>query len=191
MNLKDTIKKRFAAATCSAVGPLACLIGILAGCADINSSWEVKGGGYFKYTVNGDGPYTIELAKNDVEPPFRVNNSHHYFYFCTQIEESDRGDQFSLMVNEAKTGTKLVPIARASLNGRFQYVTWMRQEKSIEAPLVDDSSYVKFDEIIPDSLWTADLNLYFKDCRSGVCSDSLPPIHVSGRLRYWVPDSER
>ena len=69
---------------------LALLIGA---CGDINSSWEVKGGGYLKYTVNGNGPYSIDLAKNDVEPPFYVNNSHHYFYFCSQIKESKRGDQ--------------------------------------------------------------------------------------------------
>ena len=54
-----------------------------------------------------------------------------------------------------------------------------------------NGSTIKFDEIIGDSLWTADLDLYFKDCRSGLCSDKLPPLHVTGRLRYWVPDSER
>ena len=146
---------------------------------------------YIKYKLNDDGPYTIELAKNDVEPPFYVNNSHHYFYLHTRIDESKRGDQIALMVNEAKTGTALTPVARASLNGRYQYVTWMREQFSPEAPLIADSSTVKFDEIINDSLWTADLDLYFKDCRTGKCIDSLPPIHLTGRLRYWVPADER
>ena len=164
---------------------------MLAACGDINSSWEVKGGGYIKYTLNDDGPYSIELAKNDVEPPFYVNNSHHYFYLQTRLDESKRGDQIALMVNDVKTGTALAPVARASLNGRYQYVTWMREQFSPEAPLIGDSSTVKFDEIIGDSLWTADLDLYFKDCRSGSCSDSLPPLHFKGRLRYWVPASER
>ena len=86
----------------------------LLACGDINSSWEVKGGGYIKYTINDDGPYTIELAKNDVEPPFYVNNSHHYFFFRSRIDESERGDQFSLMVNNPQTGKDLIPIARAS-----------------------------------------------------------------------------
>lgn len=163
----------------------------LLACSDINSSWEVKGGGYIKYTYNGEGPYTIELAKNDVEPPFYVNNSHYYFYFCTRLEESKRGDQISLMVNNPQTGKNLPPVDRASLNGRPQYVTWMREEFSSEAPLIPDSSYIRFDEIIKDSLWTARLELYFKDCRTGACIDTLPPIHISGRLRYWVPESER
>ena len=163
----------------------------LTACGDINNSWEVRGGGYLKYTLNGDGPYTIELDKNDVEPPFYVNNSHHYFYFCTRIEESKQGDQLSLMVNSPQTGKELSPVGRASLNGRMQNVSWLRANFATEAPLIVDSSTIKFDEIIKDSLWTADLDLYFMDCRSGTCSDSLPPLHLSGRFRYWVPDSER
>lgn len=163
----------------------------LAGCADINSSWEVDGGGYFKYSIDGDGPYTIELSKNDVEPPFYVNNSHHYFYAHSRLEESSRKDQFALMVNAPSTGKKLTPVAMASMNGKMQVVTWMRFQNSSENPLISDSGYVRFDEIINDSLWTCDVDLYFKDCRAGSCKEGLDPIHVTGRLRYWVPDSER
>lgn len=163
-------------------------------CSEINSGWEVNGGGYIKYKVNGQGPYTIDLSKNDVEPPFYVNNSHSYFYFQTNLDESKRGDQFSLLVQSPMTGKKLDPVYRASVNGKFQYVTWMRQQHaSNEAPLVDDSthnSYIHFDEIIKDSLYTADLNLYFVDCRQG-CNENLPPLHITGRLRYWIPDDER
>ena len=165
--------------------------GLMISCADINNSWEVKGGGYFKYTVDGEGPFTIELAKNDVEPPFYVNNQHHYFFFQTNINKSKRGDQFSILVNNPATGKDLHPVPRASVNGRYQNVSWMREEFSAEAPIIEDSSYLHFDEIIGDSLWTADVELYFKDCRSGTCKDGLPPLHISGRLRYWVPDSER
>ena len=163
----------------------------LVGCGDINSSWENKGGGYIKYTIDGEGPYSIELAKNDVEPPYYVNNSHHYFFFRTRLQESDRGDQISLMVNTPQTGKKLRPVARASVNGGYQYVSWMREQYSSEAPLIPDSSTIKFDEIINDSLWTADLDLYFKDCRTGTCSNNKAPLHRQGRLRYWVPASER
>ena len=134
------------------VGVLLSLALLIGACGDINSSWEVKGGGYLKYTVNGEGPYSIDLAKNDVEPPYYVNNSHHYFYFCSQIKESKRGDQISLMVNNPQTGKDLTPVARANLSGRFQYVTWMREEFSPEAPLIEDSSTIRFDEIIGDSL---------------------------------------
>lgn len=164
---------------------------LFSSCADINDSWESKGGGFFKYSVNGEGSYNIELGKNDVEPPFYVNNSHHYFFVRTRMDESDQGDQLSLMVNSPQTGKDLTPVGKANINGRFQDVTWMRIRYSPESPLIFDSSTVRFDEIIGDSLWTADLSLYFKDCRSGTCVDSLPPIHVTGRLRYWVPDSER
>ena len=160
-------------------------------CGDINSSWEVKGGGYIKYTIDDEGPFTIELAKNDVEPPFYVNNSHRYFYLCTRLKESKRGDQISLMVNSPKTGTDLTPVGKASLNGRYEYVTWLRTQSTAVAPIITSKSTVKFDEIIGDSLWTANLDLYFKDCRSGKCIDSLPPLHLSGRLRYWVPADER
>lgn len=164
---------------------------VITACSGINDSWEVKGGGYFKYSINDEGPYSIELAKNDVEPPFYVNNSHHYFYFHTRLEESKRGDQFAIMVNAPSTGKDLTPVVRASIGGRMQVVSWMRSEKSIEFPIIPDSSTVRFDEIKNDSLWTAKMDLYFKDCRSGTCNDSLPPLHITGRLRYWVPDDER
>ena len=159
----------------------------LGACGDINNSWEVKGGGYVKYKVNGEGPYTIELAKDDAHV---TSYTRGYFQLTTRLDESDRGDQISLMVNNPMIGTELAPVSRASLNGRFQYVTWMREEYSPEAPIIADSSYVKFDER-SDSLWSADLDLYFKDCRSGTCPDSLPPLHITGRLRYWVAESER
>jgi len=164
---------------------------LLNACGGINDSWEVKGGGYFKYSVNGSGSYTIELDKDDVEPPYYVNNSHHYFLMRTRIEESERGDQFSLMVNKPTTGTNLTPVYQASVSGKYQVVSWMRAENSIEAPLIPDSSVVKFDEIVKDSLWTADVDLYFRDCRSGSCNDSQTPLHIVGRFRYYIPADER
>lgn len=165
------------------------------GCSDINSSWEIDGGGYIKYKVNGEGPYTIELSKNDAEPPFYVNNSHSYFYLQTDLDKSDRGDQLSLLVQSPVTAKKMTPVSRANINGHLQEITWMRVDGHSEAPLVNDSthkSYIHFDEIIKDSLYTADLNLYFVDCRrEDSCDENLPPIHVTGRLRYWIPDDER
>ena len=182
MNL--TFRKK----ACIALGTIALA---LCGCGDINSSWEVKGGGYIKYSINDEGPFTIELAKNDVEPPFYVNNSHHYFYLRTRLEESERGDQLALMVNNPQTGKFLTPVSRALVNGHYETVTWFRSQLTDEAPLIADNSTIKFDEIIGDSLWTADLDLYFTDCRSGLCNDRLPPLHLTGRLRYWVPADER
>ena len=178
----------FCKKACIALGTIALA---LCGCGDINSSWEVKGGGYIKYSINDEGPFTLELAKNDVEPPFYVNNSHHYFYLRTRLEESERGDQLALMVNNPQTGKFLTPVSRALVNGHYETVTWFRSQLTDEAPLIADNSTIKFDEIIGDSLWTADLDLYFTDCRSGLCNDRLPPLHLTGRLRYWVPADER
>lgn len=163
----------------------------LTSCGDINNSWEVKGGGYFKYSVDGKGSYSIDLEKDDVEPPYYVNNHHHYFMMHTRESASDRGDQFSLMVNNPTTGKKLTPVDRANISGKNTYVSWMRAKNSTESPLIPDSSYVRFDEIINDSLWTANVSLYFKSCSFGACNDSLPPVHIEGRLRYWVPEDER
>jgi len=166
--------------------------GLLLSCAEINSSWEVDGGGYIKYKVNGEGPFTIELSEDDVEVPDAYR---HYLYLKTRKEESKRGDQISLMVSNPKTASKLDPVSKANVNGHIQDITWMELQNSEgQGPLVDDSthnSYIKFDEIIKDSLYTADLNLYFQDCRRGACDENLPPIHVTGRLRYWIPMDER
>lgn len=168
---------------------------LLMACSDINSSWEVDGGGYIKYKINGEGPYTIHLSKNDAEPPFYVNNSHSYFYLRTNPDESENGDQLSLLVQNPVTAKRLPPASKANVNGQLQDITWFRAGNDTEAPLVNDSiykSYIHFDEIIKDSLYTADLNLYFVDCRLGnSCDEYLPPIHITGRLRYWIPMDER
>lgn len=188
--LRATLKtrqKRPLASTILALAGALCFVG----CSDINDSWEVKGGGYFKYSVDGQGSYTINLEKDDCEPPFYVNNSHHYFYVKTQLDKSERNEQFSIMVNNPSTSGQLKPVGKAYVNGRYQDVTWMLQQRSTQAPLIAESSYVHFDEIINDSLWSADIDLFFKDCHTGTCSDSLAPIHINGRLRYWVPADER
>ena len=182
MNLTFHKKARLSLGTSALLSALA-----LAACGDINSSWEVKGGGYLKYSINDDGPYPIVLSKNDARPTTELR---HYFYALTQSDESERGDQISLMVNNPRTGTNLTPEGKASLNGRYEYVTWLRTQFTAQAPIVTDSSSIKFDEI-SDSLWSANLDLYFMDCRSGKCIDTLPPLHLTGRLRYWVPADER
>ena len=79
---------------------------LLLGCSEINDSWEVKGGGYFKYTVNGGSSYTIELDDDDVVRP-------------------DYGRS------------------------------------------------------------------YFQDCRNGECEAERKPIHIKGRLRYWISEDDR
>lgn len=166
------------------------LTATLVGCGNINNSWEVKGGGYLKYSINDGESHTINLEKDDCEPPFYGNN-HYYFYMKTQIGKSKQGDQFSLMVDKPSTNGKLKLVTKANVNGKMQDISWMRQQNSPQTALIGDSSYIHFDEIINDSLWTAKVLLYFKDCRNGTCQDDKAPIKVSGRLRYWVAADER
>lgn len=163
-------------------------LALLTGCGNINNSWEVKGGGYIKYSVNGSEKYTLELKAEDC---ILTSVNRHYIQCTSQIQNSKRGDQISIMVYEPSTSGKLPLVPKAIIGGREQDVTWMRQENSEKAPLIPDSSYIHFDEIIRDSLWTANLELYFKDCRSGRCLDSSAPVHISGRFRYWVSEDDR
>jgi hypothetical protein len=147
----------------------------LAACGDINEGWEVDGGGYLKYRINDDKELTIELEPDDVEVPF-IKNSHHYFFAKTEIEESKRGDQFSIMVNRPILGDNPV----------VQRYSWFNYASLKQTPIFEDSSKVHFDQK-DDSTWTATLDLYTLDCRSGKCIDTLPRLHITGRLRYWIP----
>lgn len=161
---------------------------VLVGCGNINNSWEVKGGGYIKYSINGGKKYTIELEADDC---ILTSFNRHYITCTTQLTKSERGDQISFMVNNPSTNGKLAPVATAIINGKNQPVTWFTQAFADKAHLVPESSYVHFDEIIPDSLWTANLLLNFQDCQNGTCDESKPTIRINGRFRYWVSADER
>lgn len=151
----------------------------LQACSDINNSWEVKGGGYIKYRVNGSKDYTIELDKDDVEIPF-LHNSHRYLYIKTNPEESSRGDRFILMVNRPILGD----------NSLIQKYSSFVSEGSDAGIIYANQSNFDIDQK-DDSLWTADLDLYAEDCRKGDCSDETKPIHITGRFRYWIPEDDR
>ena len=154
-------------------------LGLMA-CSGINDSWEVKGGGYIKYKINGGKDRTVELAPDDVEIPF-IRNRHHYLFAKTRIEESGEGDQLSFMVNSPILGNN------APVRGQYSWFIAAHSEKG----LIDASrSTVHFDQK-DDSTWTADLDLYATDCRSGHCVDSLPALHITGRFRYWIPKEDR
>jgi len=124
--------------------------------------------------------YTIELGPRDVEIPF-IRNSHHYFLVRTRVEESDRGDAFNIMVNRPVLGD----------NPTVEQYSWFSSEKSDHGIIFTDQSTVHFDEMDSDSTWTANLDLYAQDCRSGFCSDTLPRLHITGRFRYWIPEEDR
>ena len=151
---------------------------LLLGCSEINDSWEVKGGGYLKYTVNGGKSYTIELDADDVVRP---DYGRSFFQVQTQMEESSRGDQFSILVNRPKLGYN---------NANANY-SWMIVENSEKGYLVGDSNIVHFDQKDNDSTWTAYIDLYFQDCRTGSCENDHPPLHIEGRLRYWIAEDDK
>ena len=155
---------------------------LLLGCGDINSSWENDGGGYIKYQINGSESYTIELGPKDVE---LTNYHRHYFHFKTRIEESDRNDVIEAVVNRPKLGDN--PIVGDVGEKKYSSV---RIEGSPKGSIYSDESLMHFDQM-DDSIWTADIDFYVQDCRSGICSDTLPRIHITGRFRYWIPADER
>lgn len=149
-------------------------------CDAINGGWEVDGGGYIKYKINDSEDYTIELGPKDVEIPY-VHNSHHYFLVQTQDNASDRGDKFSIMVNRPSLGSNPV----------IEQYSWFQTEHSPHGIIFTDKSSFKFDEMDSDSIWTASLDFYAQDCRSGKCDDSKPKLHITGRFRYWIPEDYR
>lgn len=159
--------------------------GVIAGtasftaCSGINDSWEVKGGGFLKYSINGQNEVTQELERNDVEIPY-IRNHHHYLLIKVPIERSSRNDQISIMVNEPKLGKNAVV---------SQY-TWIQVDGTPKAKLKSDSNIVTIDQK-DDTKWTADIYLHFEDCRQAKCIDSLPPITLKGRLHYWIAEDDR
>lgn len=164
----------------SKVTPFAYAIAIcgLAAC-NINDSWEVRGGGYFKYQINDGESYKIELGPDDVEVPY-IRNNYHYFLAKTRIEESERGDVFSIMVDRPILGE----------NSPDPSHTWMQAENTTRAYLTGSGNIIRFDRK-DDTTWTANVDLHFTDCRTGKCNTDLPPLHITGWLHYWIPEDYR
>lgn len=157
--------------------PLAILpLCTMTGCTHLNDSWEVKGGGYLKYSINDGKEYTIEL---DVDDVIRPNYGRSFFQVLTRIDESSRKDQFSILVNRPVLGE----------NKADPTYSWMRSQASDKGALIGQDNIVKFDQK-DDSTWTAFIDLQFQNCNKDECSESIP-LHVTGRLRYWIPEDER
>lgn len=149
---------------------------LLIACENINSGWEVDGGGFLKYKLNGQDSYQLEYGPDDVALPA---TGRHFISAVTKKEAS--GSSVSFLVREPKLG-------KNPLVAEYTYFIYNSGPK---AALIGDSNFVTFDQK-DDSTWTADLNLYFIECRSGVCIDSMPPVHFTGRFRYWLnPDQQK
>ena len=158
---------------------VASIVTSLTACSGINDSWEVKGGGYLKYSINDGEEITQELERNDVEIPY-IRNNHHYLLIKVPIENSERKDQMNIMVNEPKLGK----------NAIVANYTWLQIQATPRAFLVGNNNYATIDQK-DDTKWTATFHLQFKDCRQGICIDSLPPITFKGRLQYWIAEDDR
>ena len=171
----NTRSARFAARFVGIAG----IAASLTACSGINDSWEVKGGGFIKYSINDGEEITQELDRNDVEIPF-IRNRHHYLLVQIPTGRSERNDRLSVMVNEPKL----------SKNNIVAGYTWIQVEGSPKALIKGDSNYVTIDQK-DDTKWTAFINLHFEDCRSGKCNDTLPPILFKGRLHYWIAEDDR
>ncbi|WP_406539417.1 hypothetical protein [Fibrobacter sp.] len=151
----------------------------LTACSGINDSWEVKGGGFIKYSIDNGEEITQELERDDVEIPF-IRNRHHYLLVTFPSERSENNHQLSIMVNEPKLAQ----------NSAVQSYTWIQIDGTPKAFLTGDNNYVTIDQK-DDTKWTANINLHFTDCRHGMCDESLPPILFKGRLHYWIAEDDR
>jgi len=141
-------------------------------CENLNSGWEFDGGGYVKYKLNGKDSYELEYDANDVILP--TTNRH---FILAKTQSNSSGHSLTFMVYSPKLGRNSPVYTETS----FSFATGPK------ATLTGDSNFITIDQK-DDSTWTADLSLYFTDCRSGECIDSLPPVHLTGRFRYWLPE---
>ena len=175
--MKSAFLKRFAVIAAGALSQVLCA-GLTA-CSGINDSWEVKGGGSLKYSINGEDEIQQELDRDDVEIPY-IRNRHHYLQIRIPMERSERKEAIDIMVNYPKLG----------MNNIVPKYTSIQFDGSPKALIKGDSNYVTIDQK-DDTKWTAFINLHFEDCRSGKCNDTLPPILFKGRLHYWIAEHDR
>lgn len=143
-------------------------------CENLNSGWEIDGGGYVKFKLNEQTTYELEYEANSVILP--TTNRH---FILAQTKEDSSGHSLIFMVYSPKLGK----------NNPVSTETYFSYASGPKASLTGDSNSITIDQK-DDSTWTADLDLSFIDCRSGECLDSLPPVHLTGRFRYWLPEEE-
>ena len=147
---------------------------LFCGCSNINSGWEVDGGGYIKYKVNDGESKQIELHPNDVTLPAF---GRHYISLETREEESKRGDRLAFLVADPTLGK----------NPIVENYTWFVSQFSPKATAIPESSFVTIDQK-DDSTWTGYFDLLVPNCETGTCLAD-KRIRVTGRFRYW-PDPD-
>ncbi|MEE1277314.1 MAG: hypothetical protein UHC59_10005 [Fibrobacteraceae bacterium] len=147
---------------------------LFSACSEINSGWEIDGGGYVKYQVNGGDSKQIELHPNDVTLPAY---GRHYISLETREEESKYGDRIAFLVAEPTLGK----------NPIVTNYTWLILQYGPKATAIPESSFVTIDQK-DDSTWTGNFNLLFPNCETGTCLEN-KTVKVTGRFRYW-PDPD-
>ena len=175
--MKSAILTRFAVIAAGALCTVLC-VGIAA-CSGINDSWEVKGGGFIKYSLDDGEEIQQELDREDVEIPY-IRNRHHYLQIRIPMERSERKEALAIMVNEPKLG----------MNNIVPTYTWIQFDDSPKALITGDSNYVHIDQK-DNTKWTATINLHFEDCRQGRCNSNRVPIHFKGRMHYWIAEEDQ
>jgi hypothetical protein len=175
--MKSAFLKRFAVIAAGALSQVLCA-GLTA-CSGINDSWEVKGGGFLKYSINGEDEIQQELDRDDVKIPY-IRNRHHYLQIEIPMERSERKEALSIMVYEPKLG----------MNNIVPTYTWIQFDDSPKALITGDSNYVHIDQK-DNTKWTATINLHFEDCRQGRCNSNRAPIHFKGRMHYWIAEEDQ
>jgi hypothetical protein len=175
--MKSAILTRFAVIAAGALCTVLC-VGIAA-CSGINDSWEVKGGGFLKYSINDEDEIQQELEREDVKIPY-IRNSFHYLQIEIPMERSERKEALSIMVNYPKLG----------MNNIVPKYTTIQFDGSPKAYITGDSNYVHIDQK-DNTKWTATINLHFEDCRQGRCNANRPPLLFKGRMHYWIAEEDQ
>jgi hypothetical protein len=176
--MKSAILTRFAVIAAGALCTVLC-VGIAA-CSGINDSWEVKGGGFLKYSINDEDEIQQELYREDVEIPY-IRNRHHLLVIKIPAGRSARNAQLKITVYSPKLGKD---------NNIVQGETWIQFDDSPKALITGDSNYVHIDQK-DNTKWTATINLHFEDCRQGRCNSNRAPIHFKGRMHYWIAEEDQ
>lgn len=149
---------------------------LLSACSEINSGWEIDGGGYIKYQINGGESRQIELYPKDVTLPAY---GRHYISLETREEESKHGDRIAFLVADPKLGKNDIVVN----------YTWLILQYGPKATAIPESSSITIDQK-DDSTWTGNFNLLFPNCETGTCLED-KTVKLTGRFRYWpAPDED-
>ena len=144
---------------------------LFSACANLNSGWEIEGGGYLDYSLDGGKTYRLSYLREDIELP---TLGRHFMLATSQISSS--GSQLRFFLYKPSLGNNVA---------RPEETRFMFENGQIANLIPDSNNNVLLDQK-DDSTWTATLSLYFVNCLSEKCDALLKPVHLTGRFRYWL-----